>query len=82
MQEMPQMQIWSLGWEDPLIFPMKMGNGNALQYSFLEISMDREAWRVSVHEAAKVKHDWADMYMYVYVKWIQPKKMNTPFHTK
>ena len=29
------------------------GNGNPLQYSCLENSMDRGAWHVTVHEAAK-----------------------------
>ena len=29
------------------------GNGNLLQYSCLENSMDREAWWVIVHEVAK-----------------------------
>ena len=29
------------------------GNGNPLQYSCLENSMDRGAWRVTVHGAAK-----------------------------
>ena len=29
------------------------GNGNLLRYSFLENSMDREAWRVTVHGGAK-----------------------------
>ena len=29
------------------------GNGNPLQYSCLENSMDREAWRATVHGAAK-----------------------------
>ena len=29
------------------------GIGDPLQYSCLENSMDREAWRVTVHEAAK-----------------------------
>ena len=47
---------------------METGNGNPLQYSFLENSMDREAWRVSVHEAAKVRHDLADMHAYVCMK--------------
>ena len=28
------------------------GNGNPLQYSCLESSMDRGAWRAAVHEAA------------------------------
>ena len=29
------------------------GSGNPLQYSCLGNSMDREAWRATVHEAAK-----------------------------
>ena len=29
------------------------GNGNALQYSCLENSMDRGAWRATVHGVAK-----------------------------
>ena len=29
------------------------GNGNPLQYSCLENSMDREAWRATVHGVAK-----------------------------
>ena len=29
------------------------GNGNPLQYSYLENSMDRGAWWVTVHEIAK-----------------------------
>ena len=34
------------------------GNGNPLQYSFLENSMDRGAWRATVHGVARVRHDW------------------------
>ena len=30
-----------------------VGNGNPLQYSCLENSMDREAWQVTVHGVAK-----------------------------
>ena len=30
-----------------------VGNGNPLQYSFLEDSMDRGAWRAIVHEVTK-----------------------------
>ena len=30
-----------------------VGNGNPLQYSWLENSMDREAWCVTVHGVAK-----------------------------
>ena len=38
-------QVRSLGWEE--------GNGNTLQYSCLEISMDRGTWRATVHEVTK-----------------------------
>ena len=34
------------------------GNGNSLQYSCLENPMDRGAWRATVHEVARVRHDW------------------------
>ena len=35
------------------------GNGNPLQYSCLENSMDRGAWWATVHGVTRVKHDWA-----------------------
>ena len=35
------------------------GNGNPLQYSFLENSMGRGAWQATVHGVARVRHDWA-----------------------
>ena len=35
------------------------GNGNPLQYSCLENSMDRGAWQATVHVVAKIGHDWA-----------------------
>ena len=33
------------------------GNGNPLQDSCLENSMDREAWWATVHGVARVRHD-------------------------
>ena len=33
------------------------GNGNPYQYSFLENSTDRRAWRATVHEVQRVGHD-------------------------
>ena len=42
-------QVWSLGKEDP---PGE-GNGNLLQYSCLENSMDSRAWWATVHGIAK-----------------------------
>ena len=41
---MQENQVRSLGQEDPL----KEGNGNLLQDSCLENSMDRRAWRATV----------------------------------
>ena len=35
------------------------GNGNPLQYSCLENSMDRGAWQATVHGVARVGHDLA-----------------------
>ena len=43
------MWVQSLGREDPL----EGGHGNSLQYSCLENSMDRGAWRAAVHGVAK-----------------------------
>ena len=34
------------------------GNGNPLQYSCLENSVDRGAWRAIVHGVKRVRHDW------------------------
>ena len=42
------MWVQSLGREDPL----EGGHGNPLQYSCLENSMDRGAWRAAVHGVA------------------------------
>ena len=36
-----------------------IGNGNSLQYSFLENSMDRGAWQATVHGVAKTQTWWA-----------------------
>ena len=36
------------------------GNGNPLQYSYLENLMDRGAWQATVHEVTKSQtHNWA-----------------------
>ena len=37
--------------------PPGEGNGNSLQYSCLENSMDRRAWWAIVHGIARVRHD-------------------------
>ena len=51
---MQELQVQSLGWEDPL----EKGMANLFQYSCLENSMDRRAWWATVHWVAK-RHDWA-----------------------
>ena len=34
------------------------GNGNPLQYSCLENSIDRGTWWATVHESQRAGHDW------------------------
>ena len=46
---MQETQVQSLGWEEPL----EKGNGNPLQSSCLENSMDRGTWWATVHGVAK-----------------------------
>ena len=38
---------------------VREGNGNLLQYSFLENPMERGAWWATAHVVAKVGHDLA-----------------------
>ena len=45
---MQQTRVQSLGWKDPLEKGMA-----TLQYSCLEDTMDRGAWRATVHGVAK-----------------------------
>ena len=54
------------------------GQGNPLQYSFLENSMDKRAWQATVHGVTRVGHDLATkLPPYMYIHTI---KMNTlPF---
>ena len=52
-QETQETWVRSLGQEDPL----EEENGNPFQYSCLKNSMDRFAWRATIHGAAKVGHE-------------------------
>ena len=49
MKETQETWVQSLSQEDPL----EVGKGNPLQYSCLENSMDRGAWRAAVHGVTK-----------------------------
>ena len=53
MQEMPEIWIQFLGWEDPL------EDGMATHSSILawRIPMDRGAWLTTVHRLQRVEHD-------------------------
>ena len=58
MQEMQEMRVWSLVWEDS----PGGGNGDPFQYSCLENSMYGRAWWATVHRVAKSQtwlRDWA-----------------------
>ena len=47
------------------------GNGNPLQYSCLESSMDRETcWVPVVHGVERVGHDWSDLAHHRLMRWI------------
>ena len=50
------MRVCSLGQR----FPGGV-HGNPLQYSCLQNSMDRWAWRATVHRVQRVGHDWSDL---------------------
>ena len=43
------------------------GNGNPLQYSYLENPMDREAWLVTVHGVAKSQTRLSHFTIYHYL---------------
>ena len=50
-----KMQIWSLGWEEPL----EWGNVNPLQYSCLENPMNRGSGGLQSIGSHRVRHDWS-----------------------
>ena len=62
-------------------FPRE-GNGNPLQYSFLENLMDRGAWWATVHGVLKESEsdtteqlNWTELNL-KFFKWIQPQRKN------
>ena len=56
------------------------GNGNLLQYSCLENSMDREAWQATVHGVIKSQTRLSDFHFYRKNKG--KKKSNLPTQIK
>ena len=56
MQETQEMQVQSLGWEDPL----EEENYNPLQYSCLKNPTYRGAWRAIVQRVAKSRTQLSD----------------------
>ena len=57
---------------NPWVWPHKGGNGNPLQYSCLENSMDRGAWWATVHGVTKTQtwlSDWAHNFQMQPVLW-------------
>ena len=63
---MQELQVRSLGWEDPL----DGGHGNLLRYSCLENLMDRGAWRAKVHSITK---------RWTWLKWLSMHTCRTVF---
>ena len=60
--------IWDAGSNPGLGRSPGEGNGNSLQYSCLENSMDREAWWAIVHRVAKSQTQlkWLSMHNIIY----------------
>ena len=64
VKNLPAMQETTCSAGDTGLIPgsgrsLGEGNGNPFQYSCPENSMDRRAWRDTVHEVKKVRHDLA-----------------------
>ena len=47
------------------------GNGNPLQYSFLENPMDRRAWWAAVHGVLRVRHDLVTKPYHTAPEWLK-----------
>ena len=58
-----------------------VGNDNPLQYSCLENSMDRGAWKAAVHGSQRAGHHWATEHTHtcIYFLFIHPEGSLTLF---
>ena len=61
---MQEIQVHSLGWDDSL-----EEDGNPLQYSSLENSMDGGVWRATVHGVAKSQTRLSDFHITLLSEW-------------
>ena len=61
MQEMQEMRVWSLGWEDPLEKEIATHSSNP---NMPGIPVDRGAWWATVHGIAKDRHDLVTEHTY------------------
>ena len=55
-----------------------IGNGNPLQYSCLENSMDRGAWWATVHEVTKESDTAEELGTHTHSR--EPRDLSHPFH--
>ena len=71
VKNLPAMQETSCNARDQSLSPgsgrsAREGNGNPLQYSGLENSMERGAFQAPVQGVTRVGHDLATIYIYIY----------------
>ena len=67
-QEMQEMLVWSLGWEDPMENAME-SHSIILAWKF----QDRGAWQATFLVVAKTQtwlSDWAHTHLHLYLKWV------------
>ena len=62
-----------LAWK---IRPPGVGNGNSFQYSFLENSRDRRAWRATVHGVTKNWTQLSTQHIYQSVITLNVNRIN------
>ena len=79
MQEMQETRILFLGREDV----PGVGNGNPLQYSCLENSMNREACRLQSMESQRVRHYWVHTHTHTHThtRFSESSKCENAFYS-
>ena len=71
-----EMQVWSLGWEDP---SPGEGNDNLLQFSSLENSMNKGAWWTTIHGGYKEldRTEWLNTHIHTQCAYTQHTQTHT-----